>query len=299
MHRISLIINYSLLIVNYPRPLISLTTWLLCVAVWAQTSTFPLPSVPDTLQQEERLAYVLDHYWDRYLWSDATQENLLLGEQGLVDFLNLMQYADSLVADRCAASFVQQAFATVELGKHYDGLLEHYLYNQHSPLRNDLTYAHLLRHLSAVDAPISASDRQRYRVRLMNVEKNQVGSVAADFRFRDTDGRQRRLHEIDAPLTLLMFTDPECATCQSVEEQMKHEPLFHDSRLKMVRVLPFDDSKLKTEGASARDIGNRYFVPVTPAFYLLDANKRVLLKNATFGQTLQTLQELKREREKE
>ena len=80
---------------------------------------------------------------------------------------------------------------------------------------------------------------------------------------------------------------------------MKHEPLFHDSFLKMVRVLPYDDSKLKTEGASARDIGNRYFVPVTPAFYLLDASKRVLLKNATFGQTLQTLQELKREREKE
>lgn len=284
---------------NYPRPLISLTTWLLCVAVWAQTSTFPLPSVPDTLQQEERLAYVLRHYWDNYQWNDCSADNQLVGEQGLVDFLNLMQYADSLVADRCAASFVQQAFATVELGKHYDGLLEHYLYNQHSPLRNDLTYAHLLRHLSADDGLISAPDRQRYRSRLMNVEKNQVGTVAADFRFRDTDGRQRRLHDISAQLTLLIFTDPECATCQSVEEQMKHESLFHDSHLKMVRVLPFDDSKLKTEGASARDIGNRYFVPVTPSFYLLDANKRVLLKNATFEQTLQTLQELKREKDRQ
>lgn len=262
----------------------------------AQELTFPLPDVPDSVQQEQRLAYVLDHYWDHYQWADTTQENRLLGEQGWVDFLNLMQYADSLVADRCAASFVRQAFATEELGRHYDGLLEHYLYNQHSPLRNDITYAHLLRRLAADDAPVSASDRQRYLFRLQNVEKNQVGSVAADFRFRDKDGRQRRLYDIDAPLVLLMFTDPECASCQKVEEQMKHEPLFNDSRLVMIRVLPYDDSRLKTEGASARDIGNRYFAPITPAFYLLDVHKRVLLKNATYEQALQALQELGRDK---
>lgn len=281
MHRISLIINYSLLIVNYPRPLISLTTWLLCVAVWAQTSTFPLPSVPDTLQQEERLAYVLRHYWDNYQWNDCSADNQLVGEQGLVDFLNLMQYADSLTADGCSASFVRQAFTSDEHRAHYGELLDHYLYNQHSPVRNDLVYAHLLRHLSSPSLMPDTAACQRYWYRLQQVEKNQVGTVAADLRVRGTDGRQHRLHEIRAPFTVLMFTDPDCGTCQMTEEKMKHEPLLDDSCFKIVRVL-------------LGDVPSTYFVPFTPSFYLLDAEKRIVLKNATFEQMLQTLRDIER-----
>jgi hypothetical protein len=238
--------------------------------------------VPDTLGQEARLAYVLRHYWENYRWDDRSANNQLVGEQGLVDFLNLMQYADSLTADGCAASFVRQAFTSDWHRAHYGELLDHYLYNQHSPVRNDLVYAHLLRHLSSPSLMPDTAACQRYRYSLRQVEKNQVGTVAADLRVRGTDGRQYRLYDIRAPFTVLMFTDPDCGTCQMTEEQMKHEPLLHDSCLKIVRVL-------------LHDVPNTYFVPVTPSFYLLDADKHIVLKDVPYEKLIEAVREMKGE----
>lgn len=245
----------------------------------ASSLSYPLPVVPDELQEpEQRLVYVLDHYWENYQWNDTTEVNQMVGEQGLVDFLDLLQYADSLTADRCATQFVRLAFATPWHRKHYTQLLDHYLYNPESPLRNDLVYAHLLRHVATPQALPDEAERQRQQFLLQQIDRNQVGSIAADVAYEDANGLRHHLHEVVAPLTLLLFTDPYCSDCQEAEERMKQEPLLQDDRLTIIRVLPYD-------------IGNTYFIQFTPAFYLLDSDKRVIMKNAHLEQILQALQQ--------
>jgi hypothetical protein len=268
---------------------------LLCVPKGnAQEVVFPLPTVPDSLREpQQRLVYVLDHYWENYAWNDTTALNQTVGEQGLVDFLDLLQYADSLTADRGAAAFVSQAFTTDGQRQHYAELLDHYLYDRHSPVRNDLVYAHLLRHLTTPQAMPDETERQRLQFRLQNISKNQVGTIAADFSLRHVDvlalesqGTERlkaakvkgakRLYDVVSPLTLLMFYDPDCEDCHVAEAQMAREPLLHDARLTLIR-------------AQRKEVGDRYFVHFTPSFYLLDADKRVLVKNASLEQVLRAL----------
>ncbi len=249
----------------------------------AQEVVFLLPTVPDSLQEpQQRLSYVLDHYWENYVWNDTTDLNQMVGEQGLVDFLDLLQYADSLTADRSAAQFVTQAFAADGLRARYAELLDHYLYDRHSPVRNDRVYAHLLRHLATPAATPDETERQRLLFRLLNVSKNQVGAIATDFVYRDDRGKKQRLlapsgmEKQSEGLTLLMFYDPHCEECHVAEARMKREPALQDHRLNIIRM----------EADKVRD---RYFIRFTPTFYLLDAYKRVLLKDASLEQVLQTL----------
>ena len=244
--------------------------FLLCCALdtQAQQTDFPYPEIPENVEEPEaRMAYMLDHFWQDYVFADSTATNRQVGEQGMVDFLNLLQHADSLSAARGAIVFADSLsnYST----NFFTKLMEHYLVDPESPLHNDVVYAHLLRALPQT---------VQRKWLLQQLEKNQVGMVATDIVVTDLEGKRKHLHKIEGELTLLLFYDPDCRRCQRLEAQMEQEPLIiQNPRLNVVRMNKAD---LKTE----------YYVPFTPALYLLDKQKRVVLKDTNLQTLLQYLQ---------
>ena len=61
----------------------------------AAAQTFPYPQIPATLTDPaERLAYMLNHYWDGYDFSDTLlMQNRDVTEQGFVNFVALWLHA--------------------------------------------------------------------------------------------------------------------------------------------------------------------------------------------------------------
>ena len=79
------------------------TTIFMATSLSAQDDVqFPFPQIPEQLQTPEaRLGYLMEHYWSRYDFSDTSERNQAVAEQGFADYVNLMQYADSAT---CALS---------------------------------------------------------------------------------------------------------------------------------------------------------------------------------------------------
>ena len=233
--------------------------FLLCCAlgIQAQQADFPYPEIPEEIEEpEERLSYWLTHFWERYAFADTTAINREVGEQGMVDFLNFM-LEDSVVATQGATVFADSLVAHPSALSFFEGLMAHYLDDPDSPLYSDRVYAHLLRALP--ETP------QRSWL-LENLAKNQVGSRATDILVKTSDGKQVRLYDIKSEQTLLIFYDPDCRRCQRLEAQLKQEPLImQNPRLKVVR-------------KDVNDLKGEYYVPHTPSLYLLDKEKRVVLK---------------------
>ena len=118
------------------------------LAVKAQEVLFPYPDIPDEVEvPEARLAYMLNHFWQHYVFADTTATHRQVGEQGMVDFLNLMQHADSLTAAKSAAAWADSLAANTSATPFFIDLMERYLADPESPVHNDLVYAHLLRAL--------------------------------------------------------------------------------------------------------------------------------------------------------
>ena len=233
---------------------------LFCVLnIRAQEAAFPYPNIPDEVEEpEERMLYMLEHFWQDYAFTDSTAMNREVGEQGMVDFLNLMQHADSVTAVQGAGVLADSLVAHPSALSFFEGLMAHYLDDSDSPLYSDVVYAHLLRALP--ETP------QRVWL-LEQLAKNRVGSRAADILVTTSDGKRTRLYSIKAEQTLLIFYDPDCRRCQRLDAQLEQEPLIvQNPRLSVVRK---DMNELEGE----------YYVPHTPALYLLDAEKRVVLKN--------------------
>lgn len=259
-----------------------MTLGTLCLPIHAQQPAFPLPDIPESITTtEECLEYLLMHYWEQYDFDDTSPANQLAGEQGFVNFIDIMPTADSLLCARSMGLYVEQALATSERITRFDQLADHYLANRLSPVRNDIVYAHLLRqsvgfYSKPEHKKKHAAQLQRTRFMLENVEKNQVGTVAADFKFTDNDGHSRRLSKIQSPFILIMLYDPDCYECILTEQHMETQPVLKNPDIKIVRVLP---SQVKRS----------YYVTATPSFYVLDSNRMVLLKDVTYEQAIQYL----------
>jgi len=248
------------------RRLILLYVSLACaIGAWAQQTSFPYPEVPSRISDlPTRLTFMLQHFWERYDFSNTSPANQQVGEQGFVDFINLMQYADSSTCARAAQVFADSIGTAPRRLEHFESLAGHYLEDPQSPLRSDSIYLYLLRALPS-------TPQRQFLIHQLSM--NQPGTAAADITFVSEEGVEQRLYDVKSPLTLLVFHDPLCDHCQ---EQMPHiRTAFAD--VPHLKVLYIDTNRNP-------QVLKSYHLPVLPSLYLLNKKKQVLIKDGTIQQ---------------
>ena len=247
------------------------------------------------------LAGRLAAMWNGYDFANSAQANRDAGEQFFSNFIYLLQYADSVTASNAVASFYGKASAHESSRNWCHATVDHYLANPDSPFRNDAVYAHFLTAFIAGCSDEALSGRARYMLDM--ISRNRPGSVAADFGFVDRNGRSGTLHSLDARLILLVFNDPGCDKCREVMPSLLADPLLGSEGLLVLSVYPYDDAELWRECAvevpanwlDVHDAGSEiidgrlYHLPAMPSFYLLDSEKRVLLKDAPLWRVREVL----------
>ena len=139
--------------------------------------------------------------------------------------------------------------------------------------------------------------------------KNRVGTVAEDFAYAlsDKDSPVFRLHDLKAERLILLFFDPECLHCRQLIDQMKQSPTLNaqqqSGRLKILTIYPYADVEAWRERVgilSANWINSYnpessilsdelYELKITPALYLLDGQKRVIVREGGLSEVEQAL----------
>lgn len=282
----------------------------LSVAAVAQEEQFPYPTVPQELRTvESRAAFITEHYWDNFDFNDTTLiHKPEITEQGFANFVDLLTRVDSTMAVNGVAVFSSTAFkksTPANMREYMAELTEHYLYDPNSPMRSDELYLLFLDRLSVAPA-FTAAERERFNFRRINLRKNQVGTVAADFEYIDRKGRKNTLHATEGEYTLLYFYDPDCENCHETTAMFsKNDLLTTNPRLTVLAVYPDADTDLwrkepqsfpttwvdaySPNGAVAAGL---YFIRATPTILLLDKNKRVILKDPSPDMLIQYLTKL-------
>lgn len=107
-----------------------------------QNRSFVYPVMPDSLKSvEQRLNYLGLHYWDNFDFKDTLQlSNANISEQGFVNFIDLIPHFTPTTAEQSVHIFASKAFGSQKSKDKFESLIEHYLGNPKSPMRNDHTY---------------------------------------------------------------------------------------------------------------------------------------------------------------
>lgn len=260
-----------------------------------------MPEIPDEMKEpSQRAGYLVMHYWDKYDFNDTSflmKDDLL--ERSYVDYLDLLSLVPKDARDQSIDTLIKKVADKKETFLFISRLNEQYLYNPDSPVYDEEKYIPFLQ--QELKSPLlNETEKIRPQFLLENVMKNRTGQVANDFTYTLTNDQTGTLHAINADFTLLYFNDPECEDCRMLTKKLTDSPviniLIEQGKLKILAVYPNDDIKAWKEHAStiqhswiyARDAEqkinteNLYNIKYFPTIYLLDKDKKVLLKETTF-----------------
>lgn len=266
-------------------------------------------SIPSSITvPEERAAYLVRHYWDGFDFADtAYLHQPEVTEQALSNYIDLMRYVAPEMADSALTRLVERTAVPKRVQSYYAGLFEKYLYESDSPVRNEELYIPVLR--AILSSPVwDEIDKIRPAQLLDLVLRNRVGEMATDFTFTLKEGQTARLHELTADYVLLYFYDPDCHFCQETTRHLSASPviagLISKGRLKVLAVYAEGDEEawknhwsampsdwmVSYDAALSLKNEELYDLKSMPTLYLLDRDKKVLLKAATYNQCLDFLQ---------
>ena len=257
----------------------------------AQEQVVSPPDIPDTcLSPGGQTGFLLEHYWQNYAFDDHSDANQIAGEQRFIDYLGLLSRADAAVMARSVAAFTDSITRRVPTLKLWCELIDHYLGAPNSPWRNDVVYAEVLRHLPPTPQNV---------FRLKIIGRNQPGTPATDFAYIDREGRDHHLYDLDSPWTLIIFSNPDCSHCQEqMPRLMANKVLQGTEGLTVLSIDPDDDEtawKNDVKPVPPNWIEGRspmgeivreqtYYLPQLPSLYLLDREKRVVVKDGRIEQ---------------
>lgn len=286
----------------------------LSVSLRAQTalSAFSLPAIPDSLKNPSlRASYLVAHYWDNFGFADSLQymNAPVEIEQVLVNYIDLFRLVPAEEAEQSLIRVMRQAEETRSGVYFFYNAFEKYLYDLGSPMRNENFFIPVLRQM-VTSGKVGKEDKIRPEMLLKSVWKNRVGSQAADFTYVMADKTRHRLQTLDAPVTLLLFFDPDCDECHQVIRQLEKAAWLDEwigqKKLAVLAVYPGENvtmwkamqANLPKQWVVGYDEDGSiygkelYDILAFPTMFLLDEQKQVLLKDASpeeVGEYLESL----------
>ncbi len=274
---------------------------------------FPEVSVPGMMTERGDVSeYLAMNFWNGI--TDPAREypcdSVLVSGVKLCDvdqaFANWTYILDAVSrekADKAVSRLYDRAWAcekkdsSSNVFETFNEMVYKYFYDPNSPVRNEDNYHVYVRKLE-LNMDLDPAVRGKYEFEAVMTGKNRAGTVAADFRFSDKNGRIRTLHGIKAPFILLFFSNPGCEACMNIITVLKEEPsiseMIASGKLAVLNIYIDEDIQAWRDympiypdswyNGFDPDFVLRndtiYNIRAIPSLYLLDKDKRVILKDA-------------------
>lgn len=236
-------------------------------------------------------------YWDHYHFADTTIDRQARDtEQQFADFCVALSGMDERMRTAEVDSLLVRAMrGGRRVFERFVELSELYLHEPDSPYRHEELYILFLQHILSLET-IEEAYKLRFEFQLRTAMKNRKGTKAADFRFVTAKGVNGSLSGIKSKYILLCFYNPGCQACVTTKRYIIESDVISqlrtDGELTVLALYPDEDIEAwerhtgenPPEWITARyaDASDReaYDLPAIPNLYLLDADKKVLLKDA-------------------
>ena len=251
---------------------------------------------PAHLVESEIGEWMTEHYWDRFNFADT----LFCQRADSTEMMRVYaEYVASYVGPyngEPIKRLMDKASSSRAMLDYFVAMSEKLFHDPNSPLRSDELY------IPVLEAQIAAPFYDEYEKMVPEYDlalasQNRILQKANDFRFTTASGRSQNLYSVKADFILIYINNPGCPMCRDIQQQIVSSQLISqliaEKHLKVVALYPDQDISLwKAHPLPANWINgydkgcvvekNRlYDLRAIPALYLLDAEKRVLVKDST------------------
>ncbi|MDE6139838.1 MAG: DUF5106 domain-containing protein [Alistipes sp.] len=253
----------------------------------------------ESITMDKYRKYLSDHYWDNFDFgagdSVAAYDTVEMC-RAFADYVATCVDPDN--ADTLMTRLMNRASASRPVLDYFAMLAERVLHDPNSPMRNDEYYIPVLQVL--VSSPLyDIYDRIAPEYDLHMALQNRPGHDANDFVYTLASGRSSRMHDIEAGYLLIFINNPGCPMCRQITEAITASPMLNElterGTLRVLAIYPDADldawrdyaPNMPSAWINAYDkeqtISSErlYDLKAIPAMYLLDCQKRVMIKDGT------------------
>lgn len=279
----------------------------------SKAQNFPKINPPAMLGQGlPALIYVAKNYWNPFIDSSKvfSQDTSYIGGVPKDQFINAYrEYAQIVLSIPLAegikaqTNFISRLIALQRSTPSNTvfttavRFAEEVFYGVNSDYRNEELYLPIASALAGFEM-IDPATRGRYAEEVKNCSKNRIGAPATDFTYTTKEGKRSTLYKTKGDLTILFFSNPGCTACKEIIESLNRslaiQKLLSEGRLTVINIYIDEDLtewykympiypkewiNCYNEDLMIRG-ENLYDVRAIPSLYLLDSEKRVILKDA-------------------
>lgn len=236
-------------------------------------------------------------YWDNTRfdtinWKHATNTRHL--QKMFIKYLvSFKGQRDSLIINNFE-TFLNIPYHTKESITFFYDLFEKYLFNPNSPIRSEKLFRAILTTIIH-SSKVTELQKSRMFFLLKMINKNRVGQISTDFTYENANGSLHSLFQIKSSYILLHFSNTDCAACQKIYKEMIRsnivQKMLAENNLKILTI----ELNEKTMPSSiypniknwifGKEVNNTiednslFFIQALPSLYLLDKNKKILIKD--------------------
>lgn len=290
---------------------------------------FPLVNVPVMISDAGAASdYVAVHFWDEFLKNAQAYRNdesaiggvaaeeveAKVGEWSdylLTTPLETAWEAMDTMMDKLEACEKKDTSSTVF--ESMTKLLAKYLYDPNSPVRNEDVYCRMAQRMAESDC-VPQMMKMVWESDASLSSLNRTGTKAADISFSLLSGKKMTLHSVKADYILLFFSNPGCTACKEIGEKIEAsatiQKMLKTSALKIVNVYIDQEyekwreyaASYPKEWISGFDYSSSvrenltYNIRAIPSLYLLDAEKKVIIKDGYENIVIGTLDMIGKEK---
>ena len=273
--------------------------------------SFELPraSLKDITSREEFEDYIA-RYWDNFDFKDGARIAEYDQTEVYSAFAQYVLIIPEVKADSLLRSLIRRAEQSREALDFFADMAHEVLYDPNSPTRNDEYYIPVLETLIESEL-LDEYDKIIPQTELHMALQNRIGRPANDFTLTLSNGTHHTLYDIKADYTILLFNNPGCEMCREIIDGIAESELINYLRtvlkIEIVALYPDEDITAWRDYLPTMPKGwicaydkelcltseRLYDLKAIPALYLLDKEKRVIIKDgasvAQLEQALYTL----------
>jgi thiol-disulfide isomerase/thioredoxin len=273
--------------------------------------SFTMPEIPPMLVEPgSRTLYLLNHFWDNFDFSDTSYIGLKeITERAFIHYAQMLSQRDVVPYDKAVEGMLimlNKAQADSSMYRYFTGLCKKYFYRGNSPMMNDEYYIPVLEHM--LQSPhLAPASKKAAELDLKRLKRNLPGQSAENFDYTLHSGKTQTLYQLKAEYILLFFNNPDCPACKEVQEQISASPLLskliQKGSIKVLALYPDSDlaawdkhrEQIPSAWINAYDKDQRitldelYDLKAIPMLYLLDGQKKVLIRDGKVKQVEQLL----------
>lgn len=237
-------------------------------------------------------------FWDDYSFVDSANNTKEMNKR-FFRFILLLEKCDSATCDKAVKVIMDKiSKQSPSLLNNINDMANKFLYNPNSPYRNENKYLPFVKYIvqSSV-ASSSLKSNSEYILKMM--KKNRPGLRAIDFTYILKDESKSRMYDIKSNYLIIFFNNPGCNECKRMIELLRSVFPVNNDNLKILSVYSDSDIKLWENevypdgwinARCSSDVSdNEYCLQAIPTLYLLDSEKRVILKDAQLDEVIQYL----------